>query len=386
MEIKNLQRHIRTLVMLEETESPVLSCYLDLEKGEAGYRETLDERWRLLRQSLTGKAVRDLEDVFARIDAFLKKELLPRAKGVAIFGRGGAQPFFLPLQFQVPLPNWIVADSTPNIYHLVELKDTYHRYVVVVATDEKACILEVNLGSVTEQIWKERPELRKRVGREWTKEHYQNHRRERTDQFFKEMIKILDQMMLASGYTHLILAGNPRITSRIRNALPKHLVTKLIGPLFNSGNEKLSDIVASTLSSFIKQEEKESQAMVDRLQQRINTHGLAVAGTEASLNALMWGQADMLLLAMGYDPDPGWLCLTCGIINVSCEQPDVCPKCENKGMREISIKEEMVRMAERTGCQVEVAGDSDILMRFGGVGCLLRYPKPERNSKHRIDQ
>jgi peptide subunit release factor 1 (eRF1) len=100
----------------------------------------------------------------------------------------------------------------------------------------------------------------------------------------------------------------------------------------------------------------------------------------------MWGQADMLLLAMGYDPDPGQLCLACGIINVSCEQPNGCSKCGNKGMREISIKEEMVRMAERTGCQVEVVGDSDILMRFGGVGCLLRYPKPQRSSEHRIDQ
>ena len=119
----------------------------------------------------------------------------------------------------------------------MELKDTYHRYVVVIATDERACILEINLGSVTEQIWKERPELRKRVGREWTKEHYQNHRRERTDQFFKEVIKILDQLMSASGYTHLILAGNPRITSRIRNGLPKHSVTKLIELLVNSGDE-----------------------------------------------------------------------------------------------------------------------------------------------------
>ena len=89
MEIKDLQRHIRALVMLEETESPVLSCYLDLEKSEAGYREALDERWRLLRQSLTGKAVRDLEDVFARIETFLKTELRPRAKGAAMFGRGG---------------------------------------------------------------------------------------------------------------------------------------------------------------------------------------------------------------------------------------------------------------------------------------------------------
>jgi hypothetical protein len=33
----------------------------------------------------------------------------------------------------------------------------------------------------------------------------------------------------------------------------------------------------------------------------------------------------------------------------------------------------MVRLAEQTGCGVEVVNHSDALMRFGGVGCLLRY-------------
>jgi hypothetical protein len=31
---------------------------------------------------------------------------------VAIFARGGAQPFFLPLQLRVPLPTWMAIDST----------------------------------------------------------------------------------------------------------------------------------------------------------------------------------------------------------------------------------------------------------------------------------
>lgn len=46
------------------------------------------------------------------IEAFITTELLPDAKGVAIFARGGAQPFFLPLQFRVPLPTWTAINST----------------------------------------------------------------------------------------------------------------------------------------------------------------------------------------------------------------------------------------------------------------------------------
>jgi hypothetical protein len=104
-------------------------------------------------------------------------------------------------------------DSTPNIYHLVELKDTYHRYVVMLVTEDSMRILQVNLGAVTAQMWEERPDLRHRVGREWTKNHYQRHRQERTRKFFKNAIEVLNQLMSAGGYRHLILAGQPSMTS-----------------------------------------------------------------------------------------------------------------------------------------------------------------------------
>ena len=168
MELKELQQHIRTLATLEETSSQVISCYLNLEDGTAGYRNALDERAGILRKTFAGEERKDFEKALGRIEDFISTGLRPGTKGVAIFSSGGAQPFFLPLQFRVPLPNWIVAGSTPNIYHLVELKDTYHRFVLLISTEESARILEVNLGEVTEELWRERPELRKRVGREWS--------------------------------------------------------------------------------------------------------------------------------------------------------------------------------------------------------------------------
>jgi hypothetical protein len=43
-----------------------------------------------------------------------------------------------------------------------------------------------------------------------------------------------------------------------------------------------------------------------------------------------------------------------------------------------SLKEELVRLAARNDCQVEVVNDSVILMAYGGAGCLLRYLLPEQ--------
>ena len=61
----------------------------------------------------------------ARIKEIIATGLSSTSKGLAVFARAGEPPFFLTLQFQVPVPNWIAVDSTPNIYHLVELKDTH---------------------------------------------------------------------------------------------------------------------------------------------------------------------------------------------------------------------------------------------------------------------
>jgi len=191
MQLEKLQGHIRTLAMLPESETDVVSCYLRVENGRVRNRDALDGQ--CCGRGLSGGARETFEESLARIGHFLSNDLRSASKGVAIFSRTGEKPFFLALQFRVVLPDWFSVDSTPNIYHLVELKDTYHRFVVLISTEQSVRILGINLGSVTESLWEERPELRQRVGREWTKTHYQNHRRDRAERFVKEKIAILDR-------------------------------------------------------------------------------------------------------------------------------------------------------------------------------------------------
>lgn len=373
MELKTLQHHIRSLVTLEETGAPVISCYLSLADDAPSWRMALDLRLKLLRRSLRGDARWDFEEAMGQIEAYLAQELKPDTQGVALFARGGEHPFFLPLQFQVPVPTWVVVNSTPNIYYLVELKDTYHRYVVMIATADTARILEVNLGAITEESWRARPELRKRVGREWTKEHYQSHRRARNDQFLKESIGVLDGLMRAGGYTYLILAGHPWETARIRQALPKRIAGRLVDTIPVSGDDRISDVVAATLSLFVEVEELESQAMADKLRQEIMRDGLAVAGMAATLHALRQNQVDLVLIAKDYGPERGWACQSCGAWDIGQAAPARCPVCAAAAIRSFDPREEMVRLAEQEGTPVEVVVHSDFLMQVGGVGALLRY-------------
>ncbi len=376
MELKELEEHIRTLATVEEGESPLISCYLDLTNGVTGYRNELDSRIQILRGSLPVRSSEEFDEAMSLIEWCLKENVSPRTRGMAVFARGGLKPFWLALQFEVPLPNWIAIGSTPNIYHLVELKDNYDRYVILLTTETSARIIGVNLGSVTEQLWRSRPELRRRVGHEWTKDHFQDHRQERTRQFINDQIRTLDRLISTSGYGHLMLAGNPRMIAAVRKSLPKRLADKLVDTVPAGAADRVPDIVASTLQAFLEHEEQESQAIAEKLIAQIHTHGLAVAGTRACMQAIRAGQADFLVVVKSYDPGQGWECRSCGLTDIELPPPNFCPKCLNGKLRKFDIRGEMVRLAEQQQIGVEVVEHHDTLMNLGGVGCLLRYLSP----------
>jgi len=357
MELKELQQHIRTLVTLEETEAPVISMYHSVVKGDGTNRRFIDDRTQFVGGSLPPSAAEDFKQAMRQVANFLESQLDQTTQGAAIFARAGKSPFFLALQFQVPLPSLIAVGPNPNVYHLVELKDTYHRYVVVIVNEMGARILEVNIGEVTKEIWSARPEFRARIGRTWTREHYRHHHEQQMHEFIDEKIKILDRLIAAGGHTHLFLTGNQQMAWQFRYALPYHLSAKFVDVVDASRTEGTHDVVTATIAAFVEREEQESLAVVDELLREIKRDGLAVAGTDATMEALQFGIADVLVLAKGFDPQFG-------------------------------VKEQMVQLAERYGSTIEVVNESEALVRLGGVGCLLRYrvPSVENSGPNQNDE
>jgi hypothetical protein len=371
--LDELKRQIIVLASVEASDAPFISCYLNLENGQTSWRDVLDDRARILRRILKGNDLADLEETLGRIEAWMATDLLPDTKGVAIFARGTCGgSFMLPMQFAAPLPTWIAVYPTPNIYHLVELKDNYHRYVVLLALPNRVSILEVNLGAATIQAWLNQSRLRTRVGSEWARSHYQIHQAHRGDRFVHEKIAVLERLMRAGGHTHLILAGDPEITARVRHALPNDLAEKLVDVIPASKRDLPTEVVMLTLASFIEHEEHESRTVVERLIEGLRSHNLAVAGSAATLDALRWGEVDTLVIASGYQPDPGWTCIACRATGTEPPETSVCPQCGNPSARPMDVRETLLRLTGQLELPVEVVENSDALMSLGGVGCLLR--------------
>lgn len=371
--LDELKHNIGVLAAVEETGSPFVSCYLNIENGESDWRDLFDKRVNILRRAHKHVALADLEDSLAQIESWLAANLLPEAKGVAVFARHSADGgFLLPMQFAVPLPNLIAVYPTPNIFHLIELKDNYHRYVVMIATADWARILEVNLGAATIKAWINEPDLRLRVGSEWSRPQYQINQANRGDRFVAEKVGVLKRLMRSGGHTHLLLAGDPEMTARVSEALPGDLLNKLVDVIPSSACDEHDDVVMATLSSFISHEEQESRTIAERLIEGLRSQNLAVAGSAATLDALRWGEVDTLVMASDYAPDPGWTCTSCKAMGTEAPTTSTCQRCGEDTARPLDVKEALLRLAEQFEYPVEVVEEFDMLLALGGVGCLLR--------------
>lgn len=75
--LDELGRQIGVLACVDETQAPFASCYLNLERGEAGYRKAFKDRGSVPRAALDGHAREDFEAALVQIEADLAERLRP---------------------------------------------------------------------------------------------------------------------------------------------------------------------------------------------------------------------------------------------------------------------------------------------------------------------
>ncbi len=344
-DLVSLRRHLQTLATLPVTPAPVLSLFLDLNHSPGRLRREFNLWAQAARSTLKPPQNQLFDEAAAALDLALRETWPGSVRSVALYARAGETPLLHILPFAASLDTSFHVSEMPVIFPLVQMKDRFHRFVVAITTEEYARILEISLGAVSEEILASRPEIRKRIGREWTREHYSQHKRESGKRFVKEQVGIISDLMAKRGANHLILAGSHLAVSGLRSALPKELESRLADSLYStpSGHD-CSKVLEDAITAFIEFEQDESRNTVELLHERIRRHGLAVVGIHRCREAMTLGAASEL------------------VISESLPSPD---------------REELVRLATTLELPVEVCENDPLLDSHGGVGCLLRYqPQP----------
>ncbi len=340
-DIKLLHQHLTTLATLTENEDPVLSVHLDLDSPLDALRSKFSH-WCAAAVIATPAHKRNsFHAARTEVLTILKKDWPESVRSLAIFVRSGDSPLLLVMPFSARLETQFSVSSLPAIFPLVQLKDRFHRFVVVIRTEESSRIFEITLGAVSEQILATRPEMRERIGREWTREHYHQLIRENDRRFLKDQVTIIGSLMSKRGLNHLILAGHLRHVNALRAALPKDLESRVVDTVMRAPNgHDYSDVLEDAIETFIEVEQNESRGTVERLHEQVCRGGLAVVGIEATRQAMQYGAASELV--------------------ISADLPH-------------AVREDLVRVATSLEIAIEVCEGDELLNSHGGVGSLLRY-------------
>jgi hypothetical protein len=342
--MESLRNHISQLANLSESSSPIISAYLDVCETK-DYLKSKFANWAIAARATLDSGQRiHFDDARQDVLGVISREWPEEVRSVAVFSRRGEAPLLQVIPFSVPLDLHFDVSGQPSIFPLVQLKDRFHRFVVVIATDDVSRIFEVTLGAVSESILTQRPELGERLGREWGREHFHQRKRESDSRFYRDQVTIIANLMSKRGLNHLILAGNPRHVAGLREILPKHISSRLIGELLKTPSRgDYSTVLEQAIDTFVEAERAESRDTVSRLHEQVQRGGLAVVGVDRSRDAILGGYASELVIS------------------------EELSKVE---------REELTRLATTRNLAIEVCEGDELLAGQGGVGCLLRY-RPE---------
>ncbi len=341
MKIENIKEMMVRLAEVELTESPVVTCVVNLTQTHQQATEEMEQQAAEVSRGLDDIQKDCFSEALENMQKFFLDTPMPNAKGAVMYARVGESPFIYTFPVGIELETKLVVDELPHIYPIVETLDTYHRFVVVTLTNREARIFETTAGAVTSEILTERPDLRPKIGREWTRERYINHKKDRKQKFIQGKITVLDELMAKAGHKSLIVAGSPKMVSAFTNALPTRLQDMLVDTLTVNPKAGLDPILVEAINSFVEKEFEDSHDQVDELESAIMKQGLGVAGEAASLQALEHGYADVLIIDQDFANE--------------------------------AKQEDLVRRAIQCDAEIETVKGSDKLKRLGGVGCLLRY-------------
>lgn len=372
------------LARFEPVPYPVVSLYLNTQPNERGrdqfqtfVRQEFKARSRTYppgspeRQSLD----KDLE----RIASFLENDLQPAANGVAVFACSAGE-MFETVQLTAPIErHWLYIGDTPHLYPLARIDSKYPRYAAVVADTNSARIMVFATGELESQRDVNGEKTRRSSQGGWSQARFQRHIENYHLQHVKEVIDALERIVQLEGITQIVTAGDEVILPLLREQMPRHLADKLVDHVKLDAKAPLDDVLSATVEAMGRQNERTDREKVDAAIGAYRAGGLGVVGPEETLEALVRGQVDELLLAASVS----------ALRNVSARVTQatandstlVEPAVETAAggeaaqadPRVVRLADEFVTRAKQTGARITFIEDASLLQSYGGVAALLRY-------------
>ncbi len=380
----DIKNTIRQLVKIKLDEGLILSLYLDVSadpKGQRRHPTFLKKRFSELekqfppRSPLHSYLMADIRE----INRYLQEKLESRARGLALFISQGKR-YFDAIQTAIPFENRIVVSPLPYIYPLVKMADDYAPFGVILTDEKRARLMRVDLGQIEEEVdiisdveavsSKGYETKKARLGH--SDERYQRHFKEQVAKHVKTVMAKAAKLFAPGRVDAVVLWADNGVMSEIHNQLSASLKSLAIEGGSLDPRSPGDQILKKSLAIFSQAENQKSLALARQAVVLATGRGQrAAVGTEAVLDSLQSGQAEVLVISENYR-DQGWQCQRCLQLG-SGGLAAKCPFCQaEKISSEIDMKEALVEAAVRRGARVEFYSGRSELDKYQGVVALQR--------------
>jgi peptide chain release factor subunit 1 len=368
---------LQRLISREAGERPVLSLFLDmsvnsdnkrthqifLNQKRAQFDELDSDRENHHRVAIGAS--------FARIEQWLAEGYQEENRGAVLYTEVGGD-WFEAMQFPVPIQNRLVLGERPVISPLAEVLESYDHHGVILLDREHVRILSIYLGTLLDEIEVRgdpfpTPHAVQAGG--YSHKRFQRRKDEETKSFFKDFSREVEEFVRRYKPDDLVILGTEENVAKFRDLLPEKLSGMVVytGPM--GVDDPASEVMQRLEPHLLAERERESREAVETLLERVAQDYMATAGVQATLTALQEGKVDTLVISRNLERS-GARCAQCGFVFAR-EVPS-CQYCGSTETVEVDAAEELIRLAETQGAEVEFV-DGGAMGDLRGVGALLRF-------------
>jgi protein required for attachment to host cells len=374
----NLMTRLGELGKISKGLTPVVSVYLDTRWADEHQRDRVrvflkNELARAREASSNRAADSDLDWIESQGNALVGQATMPEGVGVALFA---CERVELREHLSVRVPffedAFVVADR-PFLRPLAVLVEATPAALLIFVDGESARLWTITAAVVgAELVLEAETEEHPRIagGPETTQAVYDRRREARREHHFVVVAKRVVELVDSERIERLIVAGEPRNMSFLRNALPPFVAEYIVGEIAGSRDEAGHVLVRRAAEVLARAEGQRHAEEVDTVLVTAAKGGKAAAGVDAALEAVKRGAVHRLYLLRDFG-ESGRVCAACG--DVRRGSPELCGLC-GKLTRPVDLAEAMVHRVISTGGTVAAVPAHVALGGAGGVAVRLRFP------------
>ncbi len=396
----NFGDQIGRLLKFKNKRHPITSLYLKLgpdERQNFKYRITLknlikERRDNLPRTEFKKEALESIESDFnMMMDYVDNMSNITACRGLAIFSSTGAGFWDV---FKVPLVyrNRLIVNWSPLARQLFRINDEFGDMAVVLIDRKKAKLFRISLDKAEEILGYFYPEYVRttkfqaqegkfkqrvspavgggQVAQGYGEYGFQRMIENEMHQHFKNVSEKLFNYYQENKFDWLVIGGADQLRTDFSNHLHTYLYKRILGTIHVDIDAiKPDELVEEAFDLLEKMRLQNEEKIVEEFEEKLGSR-LALNGLQPSLNALIRGQARLLLISEGFS-HKGYKCPETGFLVLE-NKESKCPE-GIKPIPVLDIVEEAIEEALGQRAEIQIIVDEKAKKMIDGIGAILRF-------------